>query len=174
MQEETSVRLMEHLFGSGAVEAIAKQLVRAMGVVEHAEEQSQAVVGPGHAAIAVLEFQLADLFAGQFLDEQRVDLVARSIDAVGQALVIRADAERAEREEAAVGQLVGVEQQLLAALVEGQAVVGRTRAAVMPGVFVTRRGARVIQIRPHGEGRDRSVSRIRPLISSNRLSRRAA
>jgi hypothetical protein len=126
--------------------------MRAMGVVEHAEKQGQAVVGPGHAAVAVLEFQFADPVVGQLFDEQRVDLVARSIDAVGQALVIGADAESTEREETAVGQRIRIEQQLFAAFVEGQAVVGRTRAAVVPGVFVTGGGARVIQIRAPRRG----------------------
>ncbi|MNF96792.1 hypothetical protein D3C84_795930 [compost metagenome] len=117
-----------------------------MGVVQFAKEQRQAVVGPGHAAVAVLEFQFADTSVGQFLHEQRVNLIATGIDAVGQALMVRADAERSERKEAAVGQFVGVQQQLFAAFVEGQAVIGWTRAAVVPSVLIARRGAGVIQI----------------------------
>ena len=42
------------------------------------------------------------------------------------------------------------EQQLFAAFIEGQAVVGRTRAAVVPGVFVTGGGALVVKPRPPG------------------------
>ena len=152
MQEETPVRLMEDFFGRGAVQAIAEQFVRAMGVVQFAEEQRQAVVGPGHAAVAVLEFQFADFAVGQFLHEQRVNLIAGGVEAVGQTLMVRADAERAQGEEAAIGQHVRVQQQLFAAFVELQAVIGRARAAVVPGVFVTGRGARVIQVRAPRRG----------------------
>ncbi|MNI03277.1 hypothetical protein D3C73_561760 [compost metagenome] len=147
MHEEATVGLMEHFLGRGAVQTIAVQLVRAMGVVQFAEEQRQAVIGPGHAAVAVLEFQFTDTTVGQFLHEQRVDLITCGIDAVGQTLVVRADTERAQGKEAAIGQHVRVQQQLFLAFIEGQAVVDRTRATVMAGVFVARRGARVIQIR---------------------------
>ncbi|MNO99482.1 hypothetical protein D3C76_912520 [compost metagenome] len=146
VHEEAAVGFMEHFFGRRAVQAIAQQLVRAMGVVQLAEKQGQAVVGPGHAAVAVLELQFTDATVGQFLHEQRIDLVARGIDAVGQALVIGADAERAEGKEAALGQFIRVQQQLLPAFIKDQAVVGRARAAVVTGVFVTGRGARVIQV----------------------------
>ncbi|MNY20477.1 hypothetical protein D3C86_1539570 [compost metagenome] len=60
--------------------------------------------------------------------------------------MVRADAERPERKETTLGQFVGVQQQLFAAFVEGQAVIGRTRAAVVPGVLIACRGAGVIQI----------------------------
>ncbi|MNZ89956.1 hypothetical protein D3C78_1089000 [compost metagenome] len=64
MHEEATVRLMEHFFGRRPVQSIAIQLVWAMGVVQLAKEQRQAVVGPGHAAVTVLEFQLADAAVG--------------------------------------------------------------------------------------------------------------
>ena len=151
MQEESSVRLMEHFFGGRAVQPVTEQFVRAMGVVQFAEKQRQAVIGPGHAAVTVLEFQFADATVGQFLHEQRVNLVAAGVDAVGQALVVRADAERPQGKEAAVGQFIRVQQQLFLAFVELQAVIGRARAAVVPGVFVTGGGPRVIQVRtPRG------------------------
>ncbi|MNF37718.1 hypothetical protein D3C84_186470 [compost metagenome] len=152
VQEETPVRLVENFFGSGAVEAVTEQLVWTMGVVEYAEKQGQAVISPGHAAVAVLEFQFADFVVGQFLDKQRVNLIARSVDAVGQTLVIRADAERAQREKTTVGQYIRVEQQLFATFIEGQTVVRRAWAAVVPGVLVARRGARVIQVRTPRRG----------------------
>ncbi|MNY17816.1 hypothetical protein D3C86_1511570 [compost metagenome] len=123
-----------------------------MGVVQFAKEQRQAVVGPGHAAVAVLEFQFTDTAVGQFLHEQRVNLVATGVDAVGQTLVVRADAERTQGKEAALGQFVRVQQQLFTAFVEGQAVIGRTRTAVVPGVLIARRGAGVIQIRSPRRG----------------------
>lgn len=46
MQEEPPIRLVKNLFSGSAIEAIAEQFMRAMGVVEHAEKQGQAVVGP--------------------------------------------------------------------------------------------------------------------------------
>jgi hypothetical protein len=126
---------MEHFLRGGAVQAIAIQLVRTVGVVQFAEEQGQAVVGPGHAAVAVVEGQFADLVGGQFLDVQGVDLVATGVEAVGQALVVGADAERAEGKEAAVGQGLGSSSSssllsstwLLSSAGRGSGSGGRTR-----------------------------------------------
>ncbi|MNZ89955.1 hypothetical protein D3C78_1088990 [compost metagenome] len=66
--------------------------------------------------------------------------------------MVRADAERTQGKEAAVGQFVGVQQQLFAAFVEGQAVIGRTGAAVVPGILIACGGAGVVQIRSPGRG----------------------
>jgi len=52
------------------------------------------VIGPDHAAVAVVEGQGGDFAACQVLDEQPVDLVALGVEAVGQLAVILADAER--------------------------------------------------------------------------------
>lgn len=143
---------MEHLLRGRAIQAVAIQFVRTVGVVQFAEEQRQAVVGPGHAAVAVLEFQFADLAGRQFLHVQGVDLFTAGVEAVGQALVVGADAERAEGEETAIGQHVRVQQQLLAAVIHLVAVVGRATAAVVTGVLVTGGGAGVVEIRAPGRG----------------------
>jgi len=66
---------------------------------------------------AIVEGQLRHRAAGQVFDEQPVDFVAFAVEAVGQLAVVLADAEGAQRQEAAAGQLVGVEQQLLSAFV---------------------------------------------------------
>ncbi len=66
--------------------------------------------------------------------------------------MVGADAEGPEGEEAAIGQGVGVQQQLLAAFVHRQAVVRRARAAVVAGVFVAGGGAGVVQVRAPGRG----------------------
>src|ERR1700712_5727858 len=104
-----------------------------MGLVQFTEKQRLAVIGPGHAAVAVLERQAGDIAAAQLLDVQLVDLLAAGIQAVGQTLVVGADAERTERKEAAVGQRVGIEQQLFSAFVDRLRIVRRTRAAVVAG-----------------------------------------
>ncbi|MCY1506106.1 hypothetical protein D9M68_403440 [compost metagenome] len=152
VQEEAPVAFLEHQLGARAAEAVAVQPVRAVGVVEGGEEQRLAVVGPGHAAVAVVEGQGGDVAAGQVLDVQPVDLVAAGVQAVGQLAVVRADAEGAERQVAACGQGVGVEQQLLGALVHGQRIVRRARAAVVARVFVAGGGARVVQPGAPGRG----------------------
>ncbi|MNQ74973.1 hypothetical protein D3C85_897460 [compost metagenome] len=69
VEKEASVFLVEHQLGRAAAESMAVQLVRPVAVVQLAEEQGLAVVGPGHAAIAIGEGQLADRSSGQFLDE---------------------------------------------------------------------------------------------------------
>ncbi|MNY18143.1 hypothetical protein D3C86_1515030 [compost metagenome] len=135
---------------------MAIQLVRTMGIVQLAEEQRAAVVGPGQAAVAVGEGQGGDFAAGQLLDVEGVDLVAFAIQAVGQAAMVGADAEGAEIQVAIAGQHVGVEQQLLAGRVDAQRAVGRTRAAVMARVLLASRGALVVQPRTPG-GRQRQV-----------------
>ena len=131
---------------------MAIKFVRAMGVIQFAKEQRLAVVGPGHAAIAILEGQVGDLAAAQLFDVELVDLFAVGVEAVGQALMVGADAESAHREKTASGQYVGVEQQLLLLFIDVQRVVRRTRAAVVPCVFVALGGARVIQKRAPGRG----------------------
>ncbi|KPW23250.1 Uncharacterized protein ALO91_05307 [Pseudomonas syringae pv. aceris] len=128
------------------------QLARAMGFVQLAEKQGLAVVGPGHAAVAVFKGQAADLTGAQLLDVKLIYLVATGVQAVGQTLVVRADAERTQREKAAIGHLVGVEQQFLGAFIHRVAVVGRARAAVVPGVFIALCGAGVIKVRAPGGG----------------------
>ncbi len=94
MHEITTIRIVIDLAAAFAAEAVTVDLVRAMGVVEFAEEQRLVVVGPDHAAVAVVEGQGGDFAACQVLDEQPVDLVALGVEAVGQLAVILADAER--------------------------------------------------------------------------------
>ncbi|MNM71988.1 hypothetical protein D3C81_836680 [compost metagenome] len=123
-----------------------------MGVVQFAKEQRQAVVGPGHAAVAVGEGQGDDFARAQFLDVQLVDLVALGVQTVGQAAVVGTDAEGAEVQVAVAGQQVGVEQQLLAGFVDAQRAVGRARAAVVARILLAGRGALIVQPRPPGRG----------------------
>ena len=127
-----------------------------MGVVQFGEEQRLAVVGPGQAAVAVVEGQGGDAASGQVLDVQAVDFIAAGIEAVGQQAVVGANVERPQRQEAAIGQGVGVEQQLLLAFIDGVRVVGRARAAVVAWVFVACGGAGVVQVGAPG-GRQRQV-----------------
>ncbi|MNJ57600.1 hypothetical protein D3C77_531940 [compost metagenome] len=68
VQEETTIGFFVNGLATFAAQAVAQQLVRSMGVVQFGEEQRLAVVGPGHAAVALLERQLLDGTAGQFLD----------------------------------------------------------------------------------------------------------
>ena len=110
MQEKTPVRLMKHFMRSGFAQGMAPQFVRTMGLVQFCEKQGLAVVGPGHAAIAVGERQLADCAAAQLLDEQAVGFFAAGIQAVGQTLLIWADAEGAQGNKAAIGEGVRVQQ----------------------------------------------------------------
>ncbi|MCY1286876.1 hypothetical protein D9M70_358550 [compost metagenome] len=145
VEEEAAVAFLEHQRGAGFAQAMAVQAVRAVGVVQLAEEQGGAVVGPGHAAVAVLEGQGGYLAAGQFLDEQLVNLVAAGVQAVGQTRVVGADAEGADGEEAAGRQRVRVQQQLLGRRVRGEGTVRRPRAAVMARVLVAGSGALVVQ-----------------------------
>ncbi|MNE46929.1 hypothetical protein D3C80_1412990 [compost metagenome] len=70
--------------------------------------------------------------------------------------MVGADVERAEGEETAVGQDVGVEQQLLLAFIDGVRVVGRAWAAVVTRVFVAGGGAGVVQVGAPGR-RQREV-----------------
>ncbi|MCY1413928.1 hypothetical protein D9M71_293660 [compost metagenome] len=128
------------------------QLVWAMGVVQFGEEQGLAVIGPGHAAVAIFERQFAHHAAGEFFHIQAVDLVATGVQAIGQALVVGADIERAQRQEAAGSQFIGVEQQLLLAFVDRGGVVGRAGAAVVARVLIAGGGAGVIQVGPPGRG----------------------
>ncbi len=150
MQEEAPVGLLEHALGTGAAQRMAAQAPWPMGVVQLGEEQCLAVVGPGHAAVAVFKGQGGDRAAGEVFHVQAVDLVATGIQAVGQQPVVGADTERAQRQEAAVGQCVGVEQQLFLAFIDGVAVVGRAWAAVVARIFVASSGAGVVQVRPPG------------------------
>ena len=152
VQEEAPVAFLEYQLGAGLAQAVAIELVRAVGVVQFAEEQRTVIVGPGQAAIAVVEGQGLHRAAGEVLDEQAVDLVAAGVQAVGQQALVGADAEGAEGEEAAVGQLVGIEQQLLGAFVDRQAAVRRTWAAVVARVFIAGGGALVVQPRTPGTG----------------------
>ena len=80
-----------------------------MGVVQHGEKQGLTVIGPGHAAVAVFKRQLGDGAAAQLFDKQAVGFFAAGIQAVGQALVIGADAESAQGNKAAIGQRIGVQ-----------------------------------------------------------------
>ncbi|MNE08066.1 hypothetical protein D3C80_1007110 [compost metagenome] len=152
VQEEAAIGFFMDRVDHAAAQAVAQQFMRTVGVVQFGEEQRLVVVGPGHAAVAVLERQLLDGAVGQLLDVQGVDLVARGVQAVGQALVVGADAECAQRQKATLGQLIRVEQQLFAAFINRVGIIGRARAAVMAGVFVTGRGARVVQVRAPGRG----------------------
>jgi len=86
--------------------------------------------------------------AGQVLDVQPVDLVALAVEAVGELAVVLADAEGTQRKKAAAGQLVGVEQQLFGAFIDGQRTIQGARAAVVPGILVACGGALVVQPRP--------------------------
>ncbi len=152
MHEEAPVRVVINLAAVRIAKAVAVNLVRAVGVVQLAVEQGLAVVGPGHAAVAVVEGQLGDLAAGQVLDVQPVDLVALAVEAVGELAVVLADAEGTQRKKAAAGQLVGVEQQLFGAFIDGQRTIQRARAAVVPRILVACGGALVVQPRPPGGG----------------------
>ncbi len=150
MHEEAPVRVVINLVAAGFSEAMAVDLVRTVGVVQFAVEQRLAVVGPGHAAVAIVEGQGGHVAAGEVLDEQPVDLVAFAVEAVSQLAVVLTDAERAQGEEAAAGQLVGVEQQLFGVIVNGERAIDRARAAIVPRVFVASRGALVVQPGPPG------------------------
>src|SRR5690606_2101654 len=110
VQEEAAIRLLKDDLRLGAVEAVALQAPRPMGIVQFGEEQGAAVVVPDQAGVAVLEGQFAHLAAGQVLDEQPVDLVAAGVQAVAEQAMVRTDAEGAQRQEAAAGQRVRVEQ----------------------------------------------------------------
>ena len=96
MHEEAPVRVVINLAAARFPEAMAVDLMWAVGVVQLTVEQRPAVVGPGHAAVAIVEGQGGHVAAGEVLDEQAVDLVAFAIEAVGQLGVILADAERAQ------------------------------------------------------------------------------
>ncbi len=148
VQEESTVRLVEHQLCRCIAQCVAMQPAGAMGLVQLTEKQGLAVVGPGHASVAVLKRQAADLAGAQFLDVKLVHLVATGVQAVGQALMVGADAERAQRKEAAIGHGVRVQQQFFTAFVHGIGVVGRARAAIVTGVFIALCGARVIKVRP--------------------------
>src|SRR5690606_18221217 len=106
------------------IQAIAVQLVGAMGFVQLTEEQRLAVVGPGHAAVAVVKGQLANCTAGEILDEQPIDLVAAGIQAVTQQVVIGADGERAKGQKTTCSQCIGIEQQLFVLNIKRQRIVG--------------------------------------------------
>jgi hypothetical protein len=146
VQEEAPVGFFEHGLRIVAALGVAAQAPRPVGVVQFGEEQRLAVVGPGQAAVAVVEGQGGDAASGQVLDVQAVDFIATGIEAVGQQAVVGADVERPQRQEAAIGQGVGVEQQLLLAFIDGVRFVGRARAAVVARVFVACGGAGVVQV----------------------------
>ena len=110
VQEEAPVGLLEHGLRAFVAQGVATQAPRAVGVVQFGEEQRLAVVGPGQAAVAVVEGQGSDAATGQVLHVQGEDFVAAGVQAVGQQAVVGADVERAEGQEAAIGQGVGVEQ----------------------------------------------------------------
>jgi len=93
MQEETAVGLLEHGSRAAATQGVTTQAPRAMGVIQFGEEQRLAVIGPGQAAVAVLEGQGGDAAVAQVLDVQGVDLVAAGIEAVGQQAMVGADVE---------------------------------------------------------------------------------
>ncbi|MNO92545.1 hypothetical protein D3C76_841230 [compost metagenome] len=163
VQEEAPVGFFENRLATFTPEAMAQQFVRAVGVVQFGEEQRLVIVGPGHAAVAIVERQLFDGAAGQVLDVQGVDFIAAGIEAVSQALVVGADVEGTEGQEAAVGQRVGVQQQLFPAFVDAIGVVSRARAAVMAWIFLTCRGAAVVEVRAPGRGH-RQISLLNPAL----------
>ena len=148
MQEETSVRLMKHLVGVRLAQGMTQQLVRAMGVVKLGEKQRLAVIGPRHAAIAVFKWQFGNSATAQFFDKQAINLFTAGVQAVSKPLVIRADAECAQGNKPAIGQGVGVQQQVFGVFVDLLTVIGRARAAVMASVLIAGIGAGVVQIRP--------------------------
>ena len=152
MQKEAPVGFLEHQLGAVLAQGVAIQLVRPVGVVQFGEEQGLVVVGPGQAAVAIVEGQGGDGAAGQVLNKQLIDLIAAGVQAVGQQVVVGADSEGAEGDKAAVGQGIGVEQQLLLGWVDAQRTIGRARAAVVTRVFVAGGGALVIQPRAPGRG----------------------
>ena len=96
MQEKSPVRFMKHLMSPGFTQGMTPQLVRAMGVVQLSEKQGLAVIGPGHAAIAVLKGQFSDGASGQLFDEQAIGFFAAGVQAISQALMVRADTERTQ------------------------------------------------------------------------------
>jgi hypothetical protein len=152
MQEEAAIVFLEHQLGAVATQGVPVQAVRTVGLVQLTEEQGLAVIGPGHAAVAIVEGQLDHRAGGQLLDEQAIDLVAAGVQAVGQALMVRADVERAHGQETAACQRVGVQQQLLGVFIDLRRVVGRARAAIVTRVLVACGCAGVIQPRAPGRG----------------------
>ncbi len=94
VHEIAPVRIVIDLRALLVAQPVTIDLVGSMGVVQLAEEQSAAIVSPGHAAVAVIEGQGGHFACAQILDEQLIDLVALSIEAVGQFAVILADTER--------------------------------------------------------------------------------
>ncbi|MNE09058.1 hypothetical protein D3C80_1017240 [compost metagenome] len=146
VQEETSVGLIEDFVHRGAAQVMTVQLVRTMGVIKLGKEQGLAVIGPGHAAVAVVEGQFANSAADEFLHIQAVNLVTAGVEAVGQALVVGADIERTQRQEAPSSQLVGVEQQFFEAFIDSDRVVGRTWAAIVAWILVACGGTGVVQV----------------------------
>ncbi|MNO89556.1 hypothetical protein D3C76_810440 [compost metagenome] len=156
VQEEAPVGLLEHGLRAFVAQGVATQAPRAVGVVQFGEEQRLAVVGPGQAAVAVVEGQGSDAATGQVLHVQGEDFVAAGVQAVGQQAVVGADVERAKGQETAIGQGVGVEQQLLLAFIDRVGVVGRARAAVVTRVLVARGGTGVVQVGAPGR-RQRQV-----------------
>ena len=120
MQEEAPIGLVEHQVCRFIAQPVAVQLMRAMGLVQFAEEQRLAVVGPGHAAVAILERQAGYGAGAQLFDVQLINLFTTGIKAVGKPLMIWANAERAPRKKAAGGQYVRVQQQLLIQIVDSQ------------------------------------------------------
>ncbi len=152
MQEEATVGLFEDRARTRFAEGMAAQAPGPMGIVQLGEEQRLAVVGPGHAAVTVGEGQGGQVTAAQVLDVQRVDFIAAGVEAVGQSAVVRADAERAQRQEASVGQGIGVEQQLFLAFIDRVGVVRRAWAAVVARVLVACGGAGVVEVGAPGRG----------------------
>ena len=96
MQEKTSIRLIKHLVDVCLAQGMAQQFVRAMGVVQFGKKQCLAVVGPRHAAITFFKRQLGDCAGAQFFDKQAIGFFTAGVQAIGKALVIRADAEGAQ------------------------------------------------------------------------------
>ena len=105
----------DHVVGDRGTHQVPPHPEGAPGRVGRGVEQRRTVLGPGAAVVGVGDLVRGGLPGHQVLDPQRVAFRAGEIGRVGKHPAVRADAERAEREERRVpGQLVAVEQDLLA------------------------------------------------------------
>lgn len=104
-----------HVVGSGRADGVPPDPVRPPGVIHCHVEQHRGVGRPGGAVEGVGHLVGQQLAGGQVLHAQGEPLVPGEVGGVGQPATVRADVERAQREEVVpLGQEVAVEQHLLA------------------------------------------------------------
>ena len=105
----------DHVVGHGGAQHVPPDLVRAPRVVGGGVEQRAAPPVPGAAAEGVGHLVGQHLAGAQVLDPEQVALVADHVGAEREQPAVGADRDPAEGEElVALGQLVGVDQHLLA------------------------------------------------------------